>query len=256
MLLQAQGLGMDYRRNGTASAVLEDVSFTLAEGEFVSLLGPSGVGKTTLLRCLAGLQQPTRGATLVDGRPLHGTVPDLAMVFQDYAATLFPWRTVLGNVLFGLECRPMSTNERQERALRALTDVGLAACAAHYPWQLSGGMQQRVTLARAVASGARLLLMDEPFASVDALSRIELEDLLLRLWNERGCSVLFVTHDIDEAIYLSNRVLVLHGTPARIAGTVDVNLAHPREQLLSRGHPNFASLRCRLFRLLGEGAAA
>jgi NitT/TauT family transport system ATP-binding protein len=256
MRLQAQDLGMHYRRTGTTAAVLAGVSFTLADGEFLSLLGPSGAGKTTLLRCLAGLEQPTQGAARIDDRPLCGVAPGMAMVFQNYAATLFPWRTVLGNVLFGLECRNMPGREREDQARAALADVGLADFAAHHPWELSGGMQQRVALARAVASGARLLLMDEPFASVDALTRIELEDLLLRLWSERGASVFFVTHDVDEAIYLSDRVLVLGGSPGHIVGAVPVNLARPREQLRTRGEPAFAALRSGLFALLGGGTAA
>jgi len=255
MRLQAQDLGMDYRRTNATVAVLDNISFTLADGEFLSLLGPSGAGKTTLLRCLAGLEQPTRGVARIDGRPLCGATPGMAMVFQDYAATLFPWRTVLGNVLFGLECRNMPGSERKDRARAALADVGLADFTAHHPWELSGGMQQRVALARAVASGARLLLMDEPFASVDALTRIELEDLLLRLWSERGASVLFVTHDVDEAIYLSDRVLVLGGSPARIVGAVSVSLARPREQLRTRGESAFATLRSELFSLLNKGTA-
>lgn len=256
MRLQAQDLGLHYRRSGATVAVLDGISLSLAEGEFLALLGPSGVGKTTLLRCLAGLTRPTRGAALLDGRPLPGVAPGLAMVFQDYAATLFPWRTVRGNVLFGLENQAMSRREREQRAWAALDDVGLADCADRHPWELSGGMQQRVALARAVASGARLLLLDEPFASVDALTRFELEDLLLRLWRERGASVLFVTHDVDEAIYLSDRVLVLAGRPGRLAGGVSVPLPRPREQLRTRGEPGFAALRGELFALLGKGSAS
>lgn len=256
MRLQAVDLGVDYARNGASAPVLDTVSFTLAGGEFLSLLGPSGAGKTTLLRCLAGLQQPTRGAVLRDGRPLRAPAPGAAMVFQDYAATLFPWRTVLGNVLFGLEGGDAPKGEREHLARAALRDVGLAEHAGHHPWELSGGMQQRVALARAVASGARLLLMDEPFASVDALTRFELEDLLLGLWTKRACSVLFVTHDVDEAIYLSDRVLVLGGSPARLLGAVPVGLARPRGQLRTRGESAFAALRGELFALLGAGAPA
>ena len=256
MRLQAQDLGLHYRRNGATTTILADISFTLAEGEFLSLLGPSGVGKTTLLRCLAGLVRPTRGAVLVDGSPLCGTLPGAAMVFQDYAASLFPWRTVLGNVRFGLEGQKLSGPEREALARAALADVGLADFAAHHPFELSGGMQQRVALARAVASGARLLLMDEPFASVDALTRIELEDLLLRLWHERRASVLFVTHDVEEALYLSDRVLVLGDRPARLVGDVPVPLPRPREQLRTRGDPAFAALRGVLFALLGKGTSA
>ncbi|MFQ6057954.1 MAG: ABC transporter ATP-binding protein [Anaerolineae bacterium] len=232
-------------------SVLDDISFEVQQGEFVSLVGASGIGKTTLLKIVAGLEPATAGQVWLSGRVVTGPPPELIFVFQDYSRSLLPWRTVLGNVTFGLEHRDGQDSQvRMAKARQVLALTGLSDFECYYPWQLSGGMQQRVAIARALACEPAVLLMDEPFGSLDALTRSDLEDHLLRLWSVLGKTILFVTHDIDEAVYLSDRVLVLKGRPARLAGTVEVDLPRPRHPLSTREDARFLACRHRLFKLI------
>ena len=223
---------------------LDDVSLQVAAGEFVSLVGPSGCGKTTLLRLMNGLIQPDAGEVLVRGKPPTPN-SDLAMVFQ--SARLLPWRTVLGNIEFVLALRGLSRSDRRERAMGLLGAVGLREFAEAYPHELSGGMQQRVGLARALAVEPEVLLMDEPFAALDAMTRETLRTELLKLWTRRRMAIVFVTHDIDEAVYLSQRIVLLRPRPGRVDVVLDVDLPEPRWQDDPRLHPDFAALRKHLW---------
>ena len=223
---------------------LQDVSFDVRPGEFLSLVGPSGCGKTTLLRIINGLITPEEGTVTVMGsRPEPG--PDLAMVFQ--SARLLPWRTVVGNIEFALALRGHDKSDRRQRALALLGAVGLRDFADAYPHQLSGGMQQRVGLARALAVEPKVLLMDEPFAALDAMTREVLRKELLQMWARRRMAIVFVTHDIDEAVYLSQRVVMLRPRPGRIDEIVDVDLPEPRWEHDPRQTPRFADLRNHLW---------
>jgi NitT/TauT family transport system ATP-binding protein len=223
---------------------LQDVSFDVRPGEFVSLVGPSGCGKTTLLRIINGLITPEEGTvTVMGGRPEPG--PDLAMVFQ--SARLLPWRTVSGNIEFALAMRGHHKAERRQRALALLGAVGLRDFADAFPHQLSGGMQQRVGLARALAVEPKVLLMDEPFAALDAMTREVLRKELLQMWARRRMAIVFVTHDIDEAVYLSQRVVLLRPRPGRIDEVVEVNLPEPRWEHDPRPTPQFTALRNHLW---------
>ena len=230
-------------------AAIADLSFTVDAGELACIVGPSGCGKSTLLRAIAGLLAPTGGSVLLHDSPVRGVPDDLAVVFQDYSRSLFPWLTVQSNVEFPLRGR-VDKSERRERARSALAQVGLADAAHKHPQQLSGGMQQRVALARALAYRPALLLLDEPFASVDAQTRFDLEDLLLRVHAEQGTTMLLVTHDIDESVYLGDRVLVLSGTPARLLADIPVDLPAHRDQITTRESDTFVELRSEVARLL------
>lgn len=226
-----------------AVQALEDVSLSVAGGEFVSIIGPSGCGKTTLLKIIAGLTGPDRGAVEIGGRPVSGPGPDRALVFQDFA--LMPWATVLRNVAFGLELRHVSRAEREEVARGVIAKVGLRGFEHHYPHQLSGGMQQRVGLARALAVDPRILLMDEPFASVDEQTRRVLQDDLLALWAEERKSletIILVTHSMEEAVYLSDRVFVLRPRPGRLSRVLEVGLPRPRLSKSTRASEAFGRL--------------
>jgi ABC-type nitrate/sulfonate/bicarbonate transport system ATPase subunit len=234
------------KRYGDGPPALRDVTFDVHEGEFLTVVGPSGCGKTTLLRVLSGLTRPSEGAVLLDGRPVLGPPPEVALVFQDYNRSLFPWLTVIRNVMFPLRRTRVSGGARVARAEAVLQDLGLRDVARRYPWQLSGGMAQRVAIARALVSRPRLLLLDEPFASVDALTRQELQDVVLRVHGEleeRRMTVVHVTHDIDEAVYLGDRVLVLSSAPGRVVGSIEVDVPRPREQTASRSSPRFLAVR-------------
>lgn len=206
---------------------LRDVSLAVADGEFVSIVGKSGCGKSTLLKLVTGLLTPDSGSVLLDGRSVVLGSNDVATVFQE--ATLLPWRSVLRNVELGLEAQDVSPEERQRRAIEALDMVGLSEFGRHPPYNLSGGMQQRVAVARALAVRPRVLLMDEPFAAVDNFTREALRGQLLELWGKLRMSVLFVTHDIDEAIFLGNRICVLGSTPGRILEVLEVPFSFPRD---------------------------
>jgi NitT/TauT family transport system ATP-binding protein len=222
---------------------LADITFDVARGEFACVVGPSGAGKTTLLRCLAGLTAPTSGDALFEGAPLRSVPAGIGVVFQDYGRSLYPWLTVAHNVDLPLRVRGVRRSARAERVAEVLASVGLADAGRQYPWQLSGGMQQRVAIARALAYRPDLLLMDEPFASVDAQTRFELEDLILRVRDEFGVTVVFVTHDIDEAIYLADRIVVVSKSPGVVTEIVDLTLPRPRDQIATKADEAFARYR-------------
>jgi NitT/TauT family transport system ATP-binding protein len=222
---------------------LADITFDVERGEFVCVVGPSGAGKTTLLRCLAGLAVPTSGQALFEGAPLRRVPDQVGVVFQDYSRSLYPWLTVNRNVALPLKVRGVGRAERAERIEEVLASVSLPGVGRRYPWQLSGGMQQRVAIARALVYRPELLLMDEPFASVDAQTRFELEDLILRVRQEFNVTVVFVTHDIDEAIYLADRVVVLSTAPGTVSEIVQVGLARPRDQIATKADEQFARHR-------------
>lgn len=211
---------------GQHVAAVDRVSMQIATGEFVSILGPSGCGKTTLLNMVAGFIPPTQGEILLNGRRIKGPGPDRGVVFQSFA--LFPWKTVLDNVAFGLKMRGMPRDERDRIALEYIALVGLAGSESRFPHELSGGMQQRVGVARVLANDPELMLMDEPFASVDAQTRMTLQEELTHIWEARQPTILFVTHDVEEAVFLANRVIVLSARPGRIRETLRVDLPRPR----------------------------
>jgi NitT/TauT family transport system ATP-binding protein len=238
-------------RNGMLR-VLEDVSFTCAPGEFVSILGPSGTGKTTLLRILAGLLVPGSGSSVrFEGEKLTGPNDGVAIVFQNYGASLLQWRTVERNVALGLEGR-IDKTEMRKRVDEALDLVGLMERRGDYPWQLSGGMQQRVQIARALVMRPKVLLMDEPFGALDAMTKSQLQDELLRVRALTQTTVVFVTHDIDEALYLSDRVLVLSGSPARVTAELAVDLPSPRNQMTTKEDPSYLTTRRAVYDVLRE----
>ncbi|GAB2859621.1 ABC transporter ATP-binding protein [Actinocorallia aurea] len=247
-LMQVRGLGHSYGDH----RVLKDLDFEVGAGELMCIVGPSGVGKTTLLECLTGLRRPSEGEVLFKGRRIDAPPSGLAIVFQDYSRSLMPWLSVLDNVVLPLRSAGVAKDERVRVAREALAEVGLADFTGSYPWQLSGGMQQRVAIARALAYRPAAVVMDEPFASVDAQTRADLEDLLLRVREHLGITVLLVTHDIDEAVYLSDRVLALGGKPARIRDLLTVDLLGPREQVATKALPRFAELRGHVYRLIRD----
>ncbi|MFL6057007.1 MAG: ABC transporter ATP-binding protein [Actinoallomurus sp.] len=228
---------------------LEDVNLEVAEGELVSIVGPSGCGKSTLLRCIAGLIRPTQGRITLNGHEITDVPDNLAVVFQDYSRSLLPWLTVRDNVALPLRRRGKSKAERREAALGVLDAVGLAGAGQKYPWQLSGGMQQRVSIARALAYQPALLLMDEPFGSVDAQTREDLEDLVLRVRKD-GMTILLVTHDIDESVYVGDRVVVLDRAPGRVVADLAVGLPSTRDQITTRELPEFVHMRAEVGRLV------
>jgi NitT/TauT family transport system ATP-binding protein len=252
-IVEVQGLSKNYRQAGGESTLaIENLSFQVNEGEFVSLVGPSGCGKTTLLMCMAGLITPSAGRVAVKGEGVNGPPRNLVLVFQEYNRSLFAWRSVLGNVHFGLEVKSKRSQDAEEKARYLIRLVGLEGFERHYPWELSGGMQQRVAIARALAYEPEVLLMDEPFGSVDALTRLELEDTLLRLWRELGTTILFVTHDIEEAIYLSDKIYVLSRRPSRLLQGMEVHLSRPRNQLATRADARFMELRNEIYQQISD----
>ncbi|MFI6698049.1 ABC transporter ATP-binding protein [Streptomyces sp. NPDC050509] len=259
-MLDVRGLRKVYEGQGRRVEAVRDLTFSLGAGELACLVGPSGCGKTTLLKCVAGLLAPTDGEVRLAGRRITAPPPGMAVVFQEYGRSLFPWMRVRENVELPLRGRKsLDRKRRGELVEDALAAVGLADAGGAYPWQLSGGMQQRVAIARAVAYGPEVLLMDEPFAAVDAQTRAELEDLVRGLWRERGMTILFVTHDIDEAVYLGERVLILSASPTVVQEQVKVDLPEERDQLHTRVAPRFAELRTRVYEQIqlakrGDGA--
>ncbi|HWW46641.1 MAG TPA: ABC transporter ATP-binding protein [Xanthobacteraceae bacterium] len=223
---------------------LDDISLNVAPSEFLAIVGPSGCGKSTLLRIAAGLMEPSSGEVMVDGKAVHAPPDRVVYLFQQYAKSLFPWRTVLDNVMFPRE----GEGRAQRAALRGkcqeyLRQVGLAGFENKYPWQLSGGMQQRVAIARALAAEPKMLLLDEPFSAVDALTRMELHALILDLWKSNGLTAILVTHDVEEAVFLADRVAVLGKRPSSIVEVLDVPLERPRNAITTKEDRRFLELR-------------
>lgn len=228
--------------------ILKDMTFRQEPGQFVAVVGPSGCGKTTLLRCIAGLARPDEGAVLHRGQQLADPPSWLSIVFQDYTRSLFPWLSVRQNVAFGL--RSLDKRESDRRVESALRAVSLEHAADLYPWQLSGGMQQRCALARSIVVQPKLLLLDEPFASVDAQTRIDLQDMVMDICQKMSLSTLLVTHDIDEAVFMADKVVVLSTRPARVVEEIAVDLPRPRDQLATKETPEFLRLRHRVYTLV------
>ena len=234
--------------NGTPVPVFDNLSYAVPAGKFLSIVGPSGCGKSTLLKLIAGLEDATSGRVLFDGGVVTGPPKGMVYVFQQYSKSIFPWRTVLGNIEFGLRSRHrMGRREARERCLDYVALMGLNGYEDYYPEQLSGGMQQRVVIARALIGEPEVLLMDEPFSAVDAMTRAILQELLLDLWERLQVTILFVTHDVDEAVFLSTDILSLGRAPGGIRDSVSIPLAYPRDQVTTRESPDFIDLRHRLF---------
>ena len=234
-------LGLRYP--GNPAPTLADVSLTIRRGELACIVGPSGAGKTSLLHCIAGLTAPTAGSVEVSGRVVDAPPASLAVVFQDYSRSLFPWMSTLDNVALPLTGRRLRRRERRRLALHALERVGIASHARKYPWEMSGGMQQRAAIARALVQQPDVLVMDEQMASVDAQTRADLEDLVLNVWDGGLMTVLLVTHDIDEAAYLGQRILVLSTPPSTVVADHPVHLPYPRDQVGTKSSEAFIALR-------------
>ncbi|MDX5333555.1 MAG: ABC transporter ATP-binding protein [Gammaproteobacteria bacterium] len=247
VILEVNNLTKEFDSPQGRVTALKDISFQTHKREFVCVIGPSGCGKSTLIRTLAGLEEQSSGEVLLDGRPVKGPGPDRGMVFQGY--TLFPWRTVKKNVMFGLEMAGRGRVASEDEAMQWIDLVGLSRFANAYPHQLSGGMKQRVAIARALANQPRILLMDEPFGALDAQTRARMQAYLLEIWKNIDVTILFITHDLDEAVYLADRILVLKAHPGEVQELIEVPVPHPRtpEQFLS---PEFLATRRRLEQLI------
>lgn len=243
VLLSVRGLKKVYHTDGGDIEAVRDLTFDLGKNELTCLVGPSGSGKTTLLKCIAGLLEPTSGEVILDGKKVTSPPKKMAVVFQEYGRSLFPWLRVAENVELPLKNAGMPKPERARLVAEALEAVGLAHVPKSYPWQLSGGMQQRVAIARAIAYQPEVLLMDEPFAAVDAQTRADLEDLVRLVREQLSISVLFVTHDIDESVYLAERVIMLSSSPTIVQEDLIVDLPEERDQLETRAMPRFTKLR-------------
>jgi NitT/TauT family transport system ATP-binding protein len=250
LVFSCRSVCLELPLRGGTRRILQDISLDVRRGEVLTVVGPSGTGKTTLLRVLGGLAGCTSGTVRINGRDVTGPPEGVVIVFQDYSHALLQWRTVARNVAFGIEGRAAAP-ELRERVAAALRLVGLEPNREDYPWQLSGGMQQRVQIARALAVRPAVLLMDEPFAALDAMTKASLQDELLRVRRETGCSIVFVTHDIEESIYLGDRIAVIHGAPGRIEQTFDIALPEPRNQITTRQTPEFLNFRYAVHQAIG-----
>lgn len=240
-MIAIEQLGKTFRTaRGTSHTAIQDISLEVPDGQFVSILGPSGCGKSTLLYIVGGFEQATQGEVRVAGKPIAGPGPDRGPVFQEYA--LFPWKTVLSNVAYGLRQQGMAKGPAEEKARVWLDKVNLGKYAGFYPKELSGGMRQRAAIARTLAYEPRILLMDEPFGALDAHTRLTLQSELLALWEQLGNTVLFVTHGVEEAVYLSDRVVVLGGTPGTVKQIVDIDLPRPRVRADLLRNPRYQDL--------------
>jgi NitT/TauT family transport system ATP-binding protein len=247
-MLKVDHLGKTYGEGDDAVEAIRDLEFEVRDNEFVCIVGPSGCGKTTLLKCMSGLLAPTRGEVRLHDERIDGPPERMALVFQEYGRSLFPWMSVRQNVAFPLRRKRLAKEEASQLVERAVESVDLTGFLDRYPWELSGGMQQRVAIARALAYHPEILLMDEPFASVDAQTRADLEDLILEVRRQYGVTVVFVTHDIDESVYLGDRIVVLTPAPTQVQETLDVDLPATRDQLETKEKPEFARLRAHVYR--------
>lgn len=250
---ECDGIGIDLVGAQGRAEILRGVSLSVGAGEFVSILGTSGAGKTTLLRALGGLQPISAGTLRCAGQEVSGPPTGVVTVFQDYSNSLLPWRSVARNVALGIE-KSLSKAEQHERVNQALAMVNLEHTANEYPWRLSGGMQQRVQIARALAVQPQVLLMDEPFGALDAMTKASLQDQMQQVQQITDCTVIFVTHDVEEAVYLSDRVVVLSGKPASVSLSLPVELPRPREQLTTRETREFLDVRHQVYAALGHGS--
>jgi NitT/TauT family transport system ATP-binding protein len=249
-MLRVSHLAKTYGDGDDAVQAIGDVDLEVSKNEFVCIVGPSGCGKTTLLKCMAGLLAPTGGEVLLHDQRVDGPPERMALVFQEYSRSLFPWMTVRQNVAFPLRRKRLEKQKARELVEHAVQSVDLSRFLDRYPWELSGGMQQRVAIARALAYQPEIMLMDEPFASVDAQTRADLEDLILEVRREYGVTVVFVTHDIDESVYLSDRIAVLTPSPTTVQEVLEVDLPEPRDQVETKELPEFAHLRGHVWRLI------
>ncbi len=249
-IIEARKLTKSFTSNASKLQVLKSLSFEIRRGEIVGLVGPSGCGKTTLLRIISGLDKATGGEIIIYSTQERDVAVDTVMVFQDYTKSLFPWKTVEGNIRFGLHGLSITEDETSKKISEVLHLIQLTDFADEYPWRLSGGMQQRVALARALVRKPSVLLMDEPFGSLDAQTRYNLEDEVLSLAKQLKITAVFVTHDIDEAVYMSDRVIVLTHRPAEVLDIKAINLSWPRDQILTRSHSRFGELRGELMKLI------
>jgi NitT/TauT family transport system ATP-binding protein len=257
--LRVRGVSKAFESPGGTTVALAGVDLSVERGSFVSIIGPSGCGKSTLLQIMAGLVPASGGEVFLDGQRVVEPPPPAIYVFQQYQRSLLPWKTVERNVAYGLENRGRHERADIDKRTRDMIRlVKLSGFEKHYPWQLSGGMQQRVAIARALVCRPEVLLMDEPFSAVDALTRVGLQELLLGVWRELALTVVFVTHDVDEAIYLSSRVVALSRAPASVAEDLAIDLPHPRHQIATRELPRYLEYRHRLLAQLfaEEGLAA
>jgi len=249
--------GLEKRFTSHGRSAFRDIGFSVGQGEFIALIGPSGCGKSTLLHIVAGLSEPTAGMVRLNGEQIAGPHSEMMYVFQQYTKSIFPWKTVLDNVLLAVKYQSgASRREMEKHCLEQLDLVGLGRYPNYFPYQLSGGMQQRVAIARAMARRPKILLMDEPFSALDAMMRVELQDLLLKLWADFGLTIIFVTHDLDEALYVAQRVILLSASPGRIAQDVAVPLSYPRGQIETRSDPEYLRLREHLYRNMVEQVMA
>jgi NitT/TauT family transport system ATP-binding protein len=249
-VLEITNLSHTYGSGPAAHNALGGINLKVAQGELVCVVGPSGCGKSTLLRSIAGLIRPSGGQVTLNGTRVEQTPDNLAVVFQDYSRSLFPWMSVADNVALPLRRRNMDRKQRMAAAQEALEQVDLPAAASKYPFELSGGMQQRVAIARALAYRPALMLMDEPFGSVDAQTREDLEDLVLQVRERHQMTIVLITHDIDESVYVGDRVVVLSKSPSKVVGDLRVNLPGPRNQISTRENPEFVRLRAEVGRLV------
>jgi NitT/TauT family transport system ATP-binding protein len=247
-IIEVSGLSKVFFVNGNALTVFDNLSCRIDKGSFLSVVGPSGCGKSTLLKLISGLELPSKGEVIFNGGPIRAPAKGMVYVFQQYTKSIFPWRTVMQNVEFGLNSyRKLSSRQARERCLEYIRLVGLTGYENYYPYQLSGGMQQRVCIARALICEPDVLLMDEPFSAVDALTRAILQELILTIWQTIPVTILFVTHDVEEAVFLSSRIISLTKTPATIKDDVVIDLPYPRDPIKTREDERFTALRHRLF---------
>jgi NitT/TauT family transport system ATP-binding protein len=254
-VLKLTGVTKTYGSGKAATVAVSDLSMEIGDSEVVTIVGPSGCGKTTILKVMSGLMPPSTGSVELDGVRVTRPPEQMALVFQDYSNSLYPWMSVSDNVAFPLRRKKLSKARRNEHVAQALDSVGLAEFAGKFPWQLSGGMQQRVAIARGLAYEPRILLMDEPFGALDAQTRGDLEDLVLRVRQQFDVTIVFVTHDIDESVYLADRVLVMGPRPTYVDEVIDVDLPRPRDQIATKELAEFARLRAHVYRKIRSFAS-